>query len=126
MSASLFLTKAQESLQAAQHLLERDWFNSTANRAYYAVFHATRAALVAAGISSPDHVWSHMGIQAGLSKLVHRRKVYPAQMLADFTTLMGYRELADYKVGVVSSRIARLVVKKASEFVANIEREISS
>ena len=69
MSLPPFLEKAQEALKAAQALLGLDCFGSAANRAYYAAFHATRAALVAAELSSEDRKWSHEALQGKLGQL---------------------------------------------------------
>jgi uncharacterized protein (UPF0332 family) len=42
---SIHITKAQEALKSAQFLLEAGDHAGAANRAYYAVFHAARAAV---------------------------------------------------------------------------------
>jgi uncharacterized protein (UPF0332 family) len=124
--ATPFLEKAQEALRAARILLEQGCPNSAANRAYYAAFHVSRAALVAAGISSPDRAWSHEAIPGGLSQLIHRKKVYPAHLLRDLWLLLEVRLVADYRPHQVSSREASRVVKKAELFVVCVAREIQS
>lgn len=126
MVDSPFLDKAREALKAAQILLEQGCPNSASNRAYYAAFHVSRAALVAAGISSPDRAWSHEAIRGGLSQLIHRKKVYPAHLLRDLFLLLEVRLMADYRSHKVSSREADRVVKKAEQFVACVAREIQS
>jgi uncharacterized protein (UPF0332 family) len=119
-----FLGKAEEAVAAAEELLEKTRLDSAASRAYYAVFHAARAAVIAAGLSSPDRQWSHEAIQGGFAQLVNRRKIYPSQLLSDLTHLLNMRLLADYGLPSVSSRQARDVVKKARHFVAVVSREI--
>lgn len=48
---SEFLAKARENLQAAEVLFENHLYNVSANRAYYATFHAAIAALADVGIT---------------------------------------------------------------------------
>ena len=49
------LNRAQESLQAAQKLLEDDLFADAVSRAYYACLHAAKAALLIEGIKVSSH-----------------------------------------------------------------------
>jgi uncharacterized protein (UPF0332 family) len=123
-AAPPFLLKAQEALKAAKLLLDHSLPNSATNRAYYAVYQSARAALVAAGISSATHPWSHEGIQANFSLLTRRRKIYPAHMLTDLAWVRSAREMADYKQEMVSSRLARDAVNRAARFVALVETEL--
>lgn len=125
MSDRPFLAKAEEAATAAETLLDRSLHDSAASRAYYAVFHAARAALVAAGVSGSNHSWSHEAIQGGFAQLTHRRKIYSSQMLSDLPHLLTVRLLADYKAESVSSKQARIVVKKAREFVTQVAKEIT-
>ena len=124
MGQTPFLEKAQEAIAAAQLLIEASCLQSAANRAYYAVFHAARAALIAAHLSSPERVWSHLLIQGGFSQLVHRQKIYPAHLLSDIAWLRTVRELADYQQDMVSSRMAREAVKRAAVFVKTVIQQV--
>lgn len=124
MSERPFLAKAEEAANAAEAMLESNLLDSAASRAYYAVFHAARAAVVAAGLSGPDRNWSHEAIQGGFAQLTHRRKIYSSQLLSDLPHLLTVRLLADYAVESVSSKQARIVVKKAREFVTQVAKEI--
>lgn len=120
-----FLAKAREALRAAHLLLAESCVGSATNRSYYAVFNAARGALVAAGVSSAEQRWSHEAIQGGFSLLIHRRKIYPAHLGADLSWLRGVRDLADYGVEMVSSKIARDAVKRADRFVELVAQEIT-
>ncbi len=120
-----FLAKAREALRAAQLLRDDGCSSSATNRSYYAVFHAARSALVAAGESAPDQRWSHEAIQGGFSRLIHRRKIYPAHLGTDLPWLRGVRDLADYGLELVSSKTARDAVNRASRFVELVAQEIA-
>lgn len=123
VSPPAFLDKAQEALKAAELLLDQGCFNSAANRSYYAVFHAARAALIAARLGTPQQKWSHLAIQGQFNLLTRRRKVYPAHMNSDLPRLRSVREVADYDSELVNSKAARDVVKTASVFVSNVIKE---
>jgi uncharacterized protein (UPF0332 family) len=52
----IFKQRAQENLSSAAVLLEHSFFNASANRAYYAAFHAAMVFLLRNGIPvEPDH-----------------------------------------------------------------------
>ena len=123
MTAPTFLDKAQESLGAAQLLLQHGCANSAANRSYYAVFHAARAALIAARLVTAQQKWGHDAIQGQFQKLTRQKKIYPAYMNHDLSRLRAVREVADYHPDMVSSRTARDVVKTAAVFVTHVLRE---
>lgn len=120
-----FLAKTREALRAAELLRDTACTNSASNRAYYAVFHAARAALIAAGESASDQRWSHEAIQGGFARLIHRRKIYPAHLGTDLPWLRGVRDLADYGLELVSSKTARDAVKRAGRFVELVTQEIT-
>ena len=119
-----FLDKAEEAATAAEALLDKNLFDSAAARAYYAAFHAARAALIDAGLSARDRAWTHEAIPGAFSQLTHRRKMYPAELLKDLSLLRDTRLLADYESDRVSSKQARTVVARARNFVNSVATEI--
>lgn len=124
MSATTFLEKADESLKSAQVLIAQGCANSAANRCYYAAFHATRAALINGGVGAADKRWSHEGIQGDLSRLTRQKKVYPAHLLADLSSLRDLRDVADYKSQMVSLKAARGAVKMTEDFVGAVKKVV--
>jgi uncharacterized protein (UPF0332 family) len=55
----MLIEKAQESLRAAELCYTEKLYNSTANRAYYAMFQATVVALERVGVRPKGEQWSH-------------------------------------------------------------------
>lgn len=51
----LIMTKARENLEVAKQLHRQNYFNITASRAYYAVFHVLQAVLLTKGLSFSKH-----------------------------------------------------------------------
>lgn len=107
-------------------MVEQGCTGSAANRCYYAAFHATRSALIKAGVGTADRRWSHEGIQGDLSLLTRRRKLYPAHLLADLSSLRDLRDVADYQPQAVSLKSARGAVKMTEEFVAIVKKVVRS
>ena len=125
MSAAIFLEKAHEALQVAQLALEQRCPNSAANRAYYAAYHATRAALVDAHVSGANEKWGHEAIQARISRLTREgKRGLPSRLGAELARLRMIRDIADYEQRMVSLRQARDVVKTATEFVSAVANVI--
>ena len=125
MSASTFLEKAREALKVAEYALDHHFPNSAASRGYYAMFHAARAALIAASRSSVERRWSHSALQSEFARLVHSDKRWPSRLSSYLIKTLPPRELADYGSDMVSSRVAQTAVDRATEFVQAAEGIIS-
>ena len=70
------IEKAHESLNAADLCFQNLMYNSTANRAYYAMFQAAIVALKQTGITPQGEQWSHEGVQAMFAlELTRQRKI---------------------------------------------------
>lgn len=118
-----FINRAKENLADAEAALEAGRYNASANRAYYAAFHAAIEALKHYGYVP---VIDHKRVQADFSQyLVHRRKLFPASFKSYLSDLMLIRFDADYK-REVSRKEAALQLKKAQEFIATILKAIAN
>ena len=112
------IEKAQESLRAAELCFYERLYNSTANRAYYAMFQAGVVALARAGIEPDSEEWSHKGLQTTLAnQLIHRRKLLPRKIAQALPKAMGLRNLADYREQSVSKKDAYEVLQLVTEFL---------
>lgn len=124
MMKMIFSTKAQENIEAAEILFENQKYNASANRAYYAAFHAAIAALTNAGI--PIDRISHESLQAKFNgELIRKRKVYPSRFKSYLLDLQSVRLAADYKSIFVSKKVAARQNKKAREYFEAIQKEIN-
>jgi uncharacterized protein (UPF0332 family) len=118
-----FWAKALENLDSAASELTNRRYNASANRAYYAVFHAAIVALLRAGIQPHGTQWGHGFVQAQFAgQLVTRRKVYPAALRDTLPRLAELRERADYGLTHVSQTQAARAVRRAHEFLDAIQR----
>ena len=125
-TAAIFLSKARRNLDAARLLLDSGLHDATANRAYYATFHALTAALLREGFQPPPGAfcWSHGALQSLVAQLTCRRKLYPSAWAGVLPKLQKTRNVADYKLAEVSSRLARKAVARSSDIVTGVARRL--
>lgn len=68
----------------------------------------------------------HDLIQAKFSgELIHRRKVYPRRLRSRLSELQAIRDDADYKVKLVSKKVAKRQLDKAKDYVETLRLEVS-
>ena len=123
-----YLAKAHENLAGAESELAYGRHNSCARSAYYACFHAAIAALIQAGLTSPEpaRVWGHNWVQASfVGQLIQRRKHYPAPLRRTLTDLLDLRQKADYRAVSVSQREAQQAVRHAQAFVQAVAARLT-
>jgi uncharacterized protein (UPF0332 family) len=121
--ADAFLEKAQENLAAAASEHANGRYNSSANRSYYAAFHAAICALACVGIRPPgrEGYWGHDFVQAQFSgQLINRRRLYPSSLRNVLRDTYILRETADYDTEQVDEIRARRALRKAQDFVGAV------
>jgi len=123
----LWLEKAQRSLLGAESEFASQRYDNVANRAYYACFQSAVAALIDAGKRSTGGkgTWSHSVAQAMFSQeLIHRRKVYPAELSSILSDVFSLRQQADYTTTLTSEARAKRTLDKARRFVEAVRDEV--
>lgn len=125
MDHHLWIEKANENLASAHLCFEQGYFNACANRLYYAMFHASIAALAKAGVLSMNKRIGHDWLQANFSsQLIQQRKIFVAKFRSYLPEALRIRVVADYEATTVSKSIAASQLKKAKEFVETIKLEM--
>lgn len=118
-----FLDKALECLSGAESELANARYNNTANRAYYAMFHAAIVALQQGGIRPEGDEWSHRFVPSQFDGiLIRRRHLYPTELRGLLNETMGIRLSADYDEAPVTPSEARRAVRHSRTFVAAVQR----
>jgi uncharacterized protein (UPF0332 family) len=115
-----YLAKAHENLAGAESELQHGRTNSCARSAYYACFHAAIAALLHAGLTSPEpsRGWGHDWVHASfVGQLIQRRKLYPSNLRRSLPDLLALRHKGDYRATRVSQREAQQAVRSAQTLV---------
>ncbi|MBI4772404.1 MAG: HEPN domain-containing protein [Chloroflexi bacterium] len=117
------IEKARESLQAAEMCFGERLYNSTANRAYYAMYQAAVVALERTGYRPRGETWSHEGVQSTFAtELTRRSKRYPAALAQHLSDGLFLRNRADYTEISLSQVQARRILRWAQEFIEALER----
>jgi uncharacterized protein (UPF0332 family) len=117
VKAEDLMAKATQAAESARALLERGDADGACNRAYYAMFDAARAALLAAGHEVGK---THRGVLNAFSD----RLVKDGPMSKEAGRLLkhaeAFRYVADYSDNAVDLTDAREMVEQAETFVATV------
>ncbi|HLG30268.1 MAG TPA: HEPN domain-containing protein [Candidatus Brocadiales bacterium] len=110
----LFLTKAEDSIKAAELLMEQKPYDFSASRAYYAMFYITEALLLTKGLSFKKHsaVIAAFGKEFTSSNFI--KKGFHRRLLEAFEL----RQMGDYEpVKKVTEEGAKELITRAREFL---------
>ncbi|BCU05661.1 HEPN domain-containing protein [Allochromatium tepidum] len=119
MKAADLMVKAARAVESARLLLDTGDFDGACNRAYYAMFDAARAALLAANIpSAGDIPRSHSGLISAFSLHLVKPGRIPITLGRALNRAEEIRLVADYKGESVDREHATWAVTQAAEFVA--------
>ena len=115
----LRMTLAREKLAVARELFGNRHFNDTVSKAYYAMFHASRALLLAVGEDPHKH--------AGVVSLFGERFVKPGLTAARFGRTLAIaqrlRETSDYdEYKHATQDEAQQAIQDAADFIREAER----
>jgi uncharacterized protein (UPF0332 family) len=114
-----FHHKAKQGIAAAELLFDAEQYDAAANRAYYACFHLAIALLKQFGIENKEN--PHAWVQAQFSsEIIHRRKIFPRELLSYLPEIRRIRHAADYAEDTVSRKTSAQQLKQAKHFVASL------
>jgi uncharacterized protein (UPF0332 family)/predicted nucleotidyltransferase len=121
-SADHVMRRAREALVDGQAGLEQGRLRWAVNRAYYAMFHAATALLLAEGLAYSKH----RGVIGALNRHYIRTNRFPLQLGRDLRHAFDARNRADYAYedDIPASETANLV-RSAGAFVAAAEELLS-
>lgn len=125
MNATELLQKAERALTSARILLDLGDVDGACNRAYYAMFDAARAALIATNApTAPEIAKTHSGLITAFSLHLVKSGQVPVEFGKAFNRVADIRLVADYTGDEVDSETARWSVDQSGRFVAEISRFI--
>jgi uncharacterized protein (UPF0332 family) len=123
LNAQDLLRKASRAVASAELLFAAGDFEGACNRAYFAMFDAARAALVAVvGADVDEAVRTHNGLIAAFSLHLVKTGRVPAELGKALNGAEELRLIADYRGDAVGDREARRVAQQAREFVDAMRR----
>lgn len=114
------MAKAVQAAASAKLLLDAGDADGACNRAYYAMFEAARAALLASGF---DVGKTHKGVLNAFSDRLVKNGRLPKEMGRLLKHAETFRYVADYESASVELRDAQKMVEQAETFVAAMRVE---
>lgn len=122
MNAQELTIKAKRALASAHKLLQDDDSDGACNRAYYAMFDAARAALIASRAPVPPEIAkTHSGLIAAFSLHLVKPGLFPVELGRAFNRAEDLRLVADYKGDSISTEEARWAVEHAQLFLEQVD-----
>lgn len=123
LSIGTLMAKAETACSSARVLLELGDVDGASNRAYYAMFDAARAALLASGegvVDSADPGRTHSSLIGGFGLHLVKSGRVSREMGRLLNRAHEIRQVADYKAESVELEDAKELVEQAEVFVANL------
>lgn len=122
MNAQDLMSKAQRALTSARTLLQDGDSDGACNRAYYAMFDAARAALIASRAPVPPEIAkTHSGLISAFSLHLVKPGRFPVALGKSFNKVEDLRLVADYKGDLIDTEDAEWAVKQSELFVAQVD-----
>lgn len=126
MNAAELMLKALQAASSAQVLLDTGDADGACNRAYYAMFDAARAALLASGAPvQPEVARSHSGLISAFSLHLVKSQRVPIELGKALNRAEELRLVADYKGDPIEFEDAAWAVSQAHLFVHEMQNIFS-
>jgi len=121
LTAADLLARAQRAATSAKLLFDAGDLGGACNRAYYAMFDAARAALLAANAPvKSEAIKTHSGLISAFSLHLVKPGIIPAQHGKSLRQVDQIRLVADYSDEEVDSNTAASAITQADGFVEAI------
>jgi uncharacterized protein (UPF0332 family) len=126
LRAKELFTKAQTAAASARILLNAGDVDGACNRAYYAMFDAARAALLASGIDeSTVNTKTHSGLISKFSLELVKSGQVSVELGKSLNKVEDLRLMADYKGDAILEEDATWAVNQADIFVETLQTTFS-
>lgn len=124
-AVTALLAKAIHACASARLLLQTDDLDGACNRAYYAMFHAARAALIAAGVADAGGK-THSGVIAAFGLHLVKSGAFPVELGRSLNHVEHVRMIADYRNEAVGIDDVRAAVDQAAAFVEAVQSQLGA
>lgn len=116
------IRKSERAIHIARLSLENEDADSAVNRAYYAMFNISRAALLKAGVAEGELPRTHRGIsEAFRQHAVLTGRIDP-ELASALSRAESLRLMADYTATEIDANAATKLVEQAENYVRTVER----
>ena len=125
ITADELMTKAKRALTSSQLLLAEKDADGACNRAYYAMFDASRAALITSGFEEiAITTKTHSGLISAFSLHLVKTGRLPKELGRSFNKVEDIRLMADYLGTTIDRERAAWSLQQAEIFIEAIEEKI--
>lgn len=127
MTTDMLMHKAVRAVTSARLLLNAGDVDGACNRAYYAMFDAAKAALLALVPDiNPALVRTHSGLISMFSLHLVKTGVLPVELGKTLNRAHEIRQIADYTGDAISMAQAQSVIEQADQFVETVHANLRS
>lgn len=127
MTPQLLIAKAERALESAILLSEAGDVDGACNRAYYAMFDAAKAALLAtAPTMAPTIGKTHNGLIAMFGLYMVKSGLVPVEFGRAFNRAQDIRQVADYTGDLIDLDDVASNIKQAIDFVKMMKENFVS
>ena len=125
-NTAIYISKARRTLSAARSLLRDGDTEGACNRAYYAMYNAAHAALLAAKVDAPAGGYkTHNGLIAAFGRHLVLGGQVDAAMGRALNEVQRLRQIADYVGDPPALEDATWAVEQAGAFVAAMQAMVT-
>src|SRR5256712_5468045 len=118
--AERLLGKAEMKLSSARELYDKGFFEDSASRSYYAMFHAARAALTKAGVTTR----THEGTVSEFGRRLVLKGIFPRDLGRALAEAKAARETYEYSATMeIASDEAEALLRAAERFVSQVKSQ---
>jgi uncharacterized protein (UPF0332 family) len=122
-----YLAKAERALVGAKLLLQAGDLEGACSRAYYAMFDAARAALVAVNAPNTETIHkTHAGLIAAFGRHLVQSGLVEAELGRSLNQVESLRLLADYAGDTIEPDRASWAIGAADRFVRTVADRLAS
>lgn len=117
------LSKARRSIEAAQSLIQQNFYDFAVSRAYYAMFYVAEALLDQEGLSFS----SHAAVISAFGQHLARSGKIPTEFHRQLIDAQAQRTRADYDLqSELSQADAEIIVSQAQAFLETALQKLAS
>ena len=115
------LSRAERALRSAKLLLEHGELEGAASRAYYAMFHATRAILFSKGLKAK----THKGTVSLFGEHIVKKGVLGEEYADALRKAFDLRQKSDYEIyAELDGKLVKETVNNAKKFIAKVKETL--
>jgi len=115
------LSRAESALRSAKLLLEHGELEGAASRAYYAMFHATRAILFSKGLKAK----THKGTVSLFGEHIVKKGVLGEEYADALRKAFDLRQKSDYEIyAELDGKLVKEAVNNAEKLIAKVKETI--